>query len=135
LTYFVVEFPTISEIYKNNVLNNRFEIGRNIYNSLANITLKRYKEMIKTQRYRQALELHKTNKREANEAFKELCEEYRLSEYEFHKDVKPMQHHFKKISTPTLLRRLLLDYGKLLMSYCMVMGNKFTSRNSVNVIP
>lgn len=121
MTYFVVEFPTISEIYKNNVLNNRFEIGRNIYNSLANITLKRYKEMIKTQHYRQALELHKTNKREANEAFKELCEEYRLSEYEFHKDVKPMQHHFKKKSTPTLLRRLLLDYGKLLMSYCMVM--------------
>lgn len=49
---FIVQFPLKTEKYQEDVLDKRFEIGRQIYNSLVNITQKRYKEMIKTKVYR-----------------------------------------------------------------------------------
>ena len=45
---FIVEFPLKTEKYQEDILNKRFEIGRQMYNSLVNLTQKRYKEMIKT---------------------------------------------------------------------------------------
>ena len=52
---FIVQFPLMTEKYQEDVLNKRFEIGRQIYNSLVNITQNRYKEMIKTKKYRTLL--------------------------------------------------------------------------------
>ena len=49
---FVIQFPLKTEKYQEDKLNKRFEIGRQIYNALVNITQKRYKEMVKTKRYR-----------------------------------------------------------------------------------
>ena len=51
MTNFIVEFPLKTEKYQEDILNKRFEIGRQIYNSLVNVTQKRYKEMIKTIKY------------------------------------------------------------------------------------
>lgn len=52
MVYFIVQFPLKTEKYQEDILDKRFEIGRQIYNSLVNITQKRYREMIKTKRYR-----------------------------------------------------------------------------------
>lgn len=52
---FIVEFPFKTEKYQEDILNKRFEIGRKIYNSLVNVIQKRYKEMIKTKKYRALL--------------------------------------------------------------------------------
>lgn len=52
MAYFIVQFPLKTEKYQEDILNKRFEIGRQIYNSLVNITQKRYTEMIKTKVYR-----------------------------------------------------------------------------------
>ena len=49
---FIVQFPLKTEMYQEDMLNKRFEIGRKIYNSLVNVTQKRYKEMNKTKKYR-----------------------------------------------------------------------------------
>ena len=49
---FIVQFPLKTEKYQEDILDKRLEIGRKIYNSLVNITQKRYKEMIKTKNYR-----------------------------------------------------------------------------------
>ena len=43
---FIVEFPLKTEKYQEDILNKLFEIGREIYNSLVNVTQKRYKEGI-----------------------------------------------------------------------------------------
>lgn len=40
---FIVEFPLKTEKYQEDVLNKRFEIGRQIYNSLVNLTKCIYK--------------------------------------------------------------------------------------------
>lgn len=47
-----VQFPLKTEKYQEDILDKRFEIGRQIYNSLVNIAQKRYIEMSKTKNYR-----------------------------------------------------------------------------------
>lgn len=51
MSNFIVQLSLATEKYEEDILDKRFEIGRKIYNSLVNITLKRYKEMIKTKEY------------------------------------------------------------------------------------
>lgn len=113
MSYFVLQLPLQTEIYQEHILNKRFEIGRQIYNALVNITQKRYKEMIKTKLYRatkeELRELYKSKKKENGKSDKkskreiELCKqltelrkEYKFSEFHFYNDVKNMQKHFKE---------------------------------------
>lgn len=98
MTNFIVEFPLKAEKYQEDILNKRFELARKIYNSLVNITQKRYKEMIKTKRYRNLIDLLTGNKKSDKKIWKQINEirkQYSMSEYSFHKDVKMMQKHFK----------------------------------------
>lgn len=79
-------------------MNKRFEIGRQIYNSLVNVTQKRYKEMIKTKKYRElmsSLTGDKKTDKEIRKQINDIHKQYDMSEYSFHKDVKMMQKHFK----------------------------------------
>lgn len=95
---FIVTFPLKTEKYQENILNKRFEIGRKIYNSLVNVTQKRYKEMIKTKKYRTFMSLLTGNKKSDKEIWKQINKihkQYNMSEYSFHEDVKQMQKHFK----------------------------------------
>lgn len=94
---FVVQFLLKTEKYQEDILNKRFEIGRQIYNSLVNITQKRYKEMIKTKEYRNLI-LQLSNDKKKNKIIwkqiKNIRKQYGMSEYSFHNDVKKMQKHF-----------------------------------------
>ena len=95
---FIVEFPLKMEKYQEDILNKRFEIGRKIYNSLVNVTQKRYKEMIKTKKYRNLLSSLTGNKKTDKVIWKQINairKQYGMSEYAFHEDVKKMQKHFK----------------------------------------
>lgn len=79
-------------------MNKRFEIGRQIYNSLVNVTQKRYKEMIKIKKYRELMSSLTGNKKTDKDIWKQINDirkQYGMSEYSFHKDVKMMQKHFK----------------------------------------
>ena len=95
---FIVQFPLKTEKYQEDILNKRFEIGRKIYNSLVNVTQKRYKEMMKTQKYRSLLSSLTGNKKldkDIWEQINDIRKQYGMSEYSFHEDVKKMQRHFK----------------------------------------
>lgn len=95
---FIVEFPLKAEKYQEDILNKRFEIGRQIYNSLVNVTQKCYKEMIKTRKYRNLISLLTGDKKSDEETWKQINiirKQYGMSEYSFYKDVKMMQKHFK----------------------------------------
>ena len=96
---FIVEFPLKTEKYQEDILNKRCEIGRQIYNSLVNVTQKRYKEMIKTKKYRTLLSSLTGNKKTDKYIWKQINDirkQYDMSEYSFHKDVKKIQKHFKE---------------------------------------
>ena len=72
MTNFIVEFPLRTEKYQEDILNKRFEIGRKIYNSLVNVTQKRYKEMIKTKKYRNLISSLTGNKKSDKEIWKQI---------------------------------------------------------------
>ena len=91
MTNFIVEFPLKTEKYQEDILDKRFEIGRQIYNSLVNVTQKRYKEMIKTKKYRTLLSSLTGNKKSDKEIWKQINDirrQYSMSEYSFHEDVR-----------------------------------------------
>lgn len=91
---FVVQFHLKTEQFQEDILNKRFEIGRQIYNSLVNITQKRYKEMIKTKKYRNLMSSLTGDKKNDKKVWKQIDnirKEYDMSEYSFMKDVKHMR--------------------------------------------
>ena len=96
---FVVQFPLKTESYQEDVLNKRFEIGRKIYNALLSVSQKRYKEMIKTKKYRNLMSMLTGNKKSDKPIWNQIDQmrkDYNLTEYSLHADVKEMQKHFKK---------------------------------------
>ena len=117
---FIVQFPLKTEKYQEDILNKRFEIGRKIYNSLVNITQKRYKEMIKTKKYRTLLSSLTGNKKTDKDIWKQINDirkQYGMSEYSFHEDVKKMQKHFKdnidSFTAQKIATELWKSYDKL----------------------
>ena len=107
--HFILNLKLHTEKYQNNTLNKRFEISRQLYNSVLHIALNRYKELIKTKIWRNnQLELSKIYKLSKNDKnLKKICKpyydiksellkQYKLTKYSFHADIKPMQHHFKE---------------------------------------
>lgn len=67
-----VQFPLKTEKYQEDILDKRFEIGRQIYNSLVNITQKRYREMIKTKNYRNLISQLSGDKRKDRAIWKQI---------------------------------------------------------------
>ena len=68
---FVVQFLLKTEKYQEDMLDKRFEIGRKIYNSLVNVTQKRYKEMIKTKKYRNLISSLANDKKKDKDIWKQ----------------------------------------------------------------
>ena len=106
---YVLNLKLNTELFQEDILDKRFEVGRQLYNAVLNISLKRYNEMVKTKRWRnnqiQIANVYKIEKDEKKR--RKLCKEYfniknemlsefRLNEYSFHDDVKNMQKHFKE---------------------------------------
>lgn len=96
---FIIQFPLKTKIYQEHILDKRLEIGRHIYNALVTKTQKRYKEMIKTKRYRELFSQLSVDKEKNKIIWKQINnirKEYRLSgKYDFYEDVKHFQHHYK----------------------------------------
>ena len=117
---FVVQFPLKTEKYQEDVLDKRFEIGRQIYNSLVNITQKRYREMIKTKKYRNLLSQLSNDKNKDKSVWKQINEirkQFGMSEYSFYKDVQELQYHFSKnmdaLTARSIASNLWRAYKKL----------------------
>lgn len=120
MSNFIVELPLKTEKYQEDVLNKRFKVGRYIYNSLVNVTQKRYKEMIKTKKYRNLISVLTENKKSNKEIWKQINDirkQYGMSEYSFHEDVKQMQNHFKdnidSFTAQKIATQLWKSYDKL----------------------
>lgn len=96
---FILQFRLRTELWQERIINKRMEAGRQIYNGLANIMLKRYNEMISTRNYRNLTNKLTGNKANDKSVWKNI-EALRLqngfSEYNFHNEVIPMKKHFEK---------------------------------------
>lgn len=123
MSNFVVQFPLVTEGYQEDILFKRFEIGRSIYNSLVNVSQKRYKEMIKTHKYKEIIKQLSGDKKANVLIYNELNlmrQAFGLTEYAFHSDVKKMQHHFKgnidSFTAQKIATTLWKSYEKLFFS-------------------
>ena len=100
MSRYCVTFPLITEKYQETILNKRFEIGRQLYNTVLSKAYKRYKSMIETKKYRQLKEqINNANEKEKKRLYKQLNDmykQYRLNEYSLHEDIQEMQHHFSE---------------------------------------
>ena len=97
MSYFITQFLLKTEKYQEDILDKRFEIGRQIYNSLLNITQKRYREMTKTKKYRNLISQLSGDKTKDKDIWKQINDirkQFSMSEYSFFNDIKKLQHHF-----------------------------------------
>ena len=99
MSYFIIQFLLKTEKYQEDILDKRFEIGRQIYNSLLNITQKRYREMTKTKKYRNLISQLSGDKTKDKDIWKQINDsrkQFSMSEYSFFNDIKKLQHHFSE---------------------------------------
>ena len=117
---FVCDFLLKPTPYQLTILETRFEIGRKMYNALVNISLKRLKELEKTKAYRELIS-SLTNDPKKNipiwNQINAMRREYKLSEYAFHDDIKPMQHHFKKHIDSSTAQKIATTVWKAYQKY------------------
>lgn len=129
MSNFCITFKLDTEFYQDDILSRRFEIGRNMYNSLVTVTQNRYKELIKTIKYRSIkLKLQDSYnsttidklKQQKNlyKQLNDLYKQFKLNEYSFHEDVRLMQHHYKdnidSFTAQKIATNLWKAYEKLL---------------------
>lgn len=120
MSNFVLEFPLKTELWQADIIDRRLDAGRKIYNALVDKSLKRYKELKRTKKYRalQAnLEKNINNKetwRELNSLYKEIG----LTEYGLSNMVTPLRQFFKKKIgshiAQTISKRVWRSFEKML---------------------
>lgn len=134
---FTVQFPLKTEKYQEDILDKRFEIGRQTYNSLVNITQKRYKEMIKTKVYRNLitqLSGDKTRDKDIWQQINDIREQFGMSEYSFYKDVQRLQHHFSDNIDARTTRKIASNLWQAYEKFFYGNGGyiHYKKRNSLN---
>lgn len=134
---FTVQFPLKTEKYQEDILDKRFEIGRQIYNSLVNITQKRYKEMIKTKVYRNLMFQLSGDKNKDKPIWKQINEvrkQFGMSEYSFYKDVQRLQHHFSDNIDARTTRKIASNLWQAYEKFFYGNGGyiHYKKRNSLN---
>lgn len=94
MSNFVLTLELKTEKWQEDVLDKRFDIGRQMYNACLGELFKRYNTMTERKEYKKVINMPKGKER--NRKFQELNKKYGLTEYSLHKYIKTMQHHFKK---------------------------------------
>ena len=139
---YILTLKLETELYEEDILSKRFEIGRQLYNSILGMSFKRYKEMIKTKKWREnqinISNIYKVEKDKNKakklakpyfEVKKNMLKEFNISEYSLHADVKNMQKHFKNnidsFTAQKIASNVWIAYDKLL--YRNGRTNKTTS--------
>ena len=82
-----------TEKWQEDILDRRFNIGRQMYNACLDELYKRYNTMTERKEYKKVINMPKGKER--NRKFQELNKKYGLTEYSIHTYIKPMQHYFK----------------------------------------
>lgn len=120
LSNYIVQFPLKTEKWQEDILEKRFEIGRQIYNTLVNVTQKRYKEMVKTKKYRNLKAKLTGNKGTDTPIWKQINamrKEYRFSDYVFQADVTKIRKHFEKQIPSQVAQKIATEVWKSYEKY------------------
>jgi hypothetical protein len=89
---YVLTLQLKTEKFQEDILNNRFEKCRKIYNSCLGEALKRYNHMIESKEYQKNC---KNKDKNRNSIFNDINKKYNLTEYDIIKFVTPLYNYFK----------------------------------------
>lgn len=89
---YVLTLQLKTEKFQEDILNNRFEKCRKIYNSCLGEALKRYNHMIESKEYQKNC---KNKDKNRNSIFNDVNKKYNLTEYDIIKFVTPLYNYFK----------------------------------------
>lgn len=110
--YYKIELLLKTEPYQEHKIDKSLEAGRMLYNALLNKVNKRYKEMIKTKKYRNLI-ASLTNDEEYNKSIWEqvnlLIKEFRLTKYDIVNDIKVMRYHHNKLIYSRLAQEIAVQ--------------------------
>lgn len=93
MSNFTLALELKTEKQQEDILDKRFNIGRQMHNAILGELYKRYNTMTERKEYKKVVNMLKGKER--NKRFQELNKKYGLTEYSLHTYIKPMQHHFK----------------------------------------
>ena len=97
---FILQLNLRTNKYQEEILNKRFEIGRHIFNSLNNVERKKLQRLEENKEYRRLeIQLKKINykdKKLKKQRTDMIKKEYRLTEYDFINDIKPIYKVFSQ---------------------------------------
>ncbi|WLC66759.1 transposase [Clostridium tagluense] len=120
MSSYILTLKLETEIYQEDILDKRLEIGRNIYNSCLGELYKRYNYMKESKEYRKVVKMKKGKER--NKEFNKLNKNNGLKEYSLHKYVKLIQKHFKdnidSFTTQKIATRCFNAFGQLMLHKC-----------------
>ena len=98
MSNYVITFPLSVEKWKIDIINNRLEVARNIYNACLSKILENNNKMIKSKRYKEIMDME--DGKEKKTLKKALTVEYGVNgSYDAYQIVKPMYNHFKGIDS------------------------------------
>lgn len=132
MSNFVLTLELKTEKWQEDVLDKRFNIGRQIYNACLGELFKRYNTMIQSKEYRKVLKMPKGKDR--NKEFNILNKKYSLTEYSLYGYVKPMQHYFKKNIDSFTARKIATRAFRAFLKYMFHQAKKvyFKRYNELN---
>lgn len=110
MSSFVLTLELDTEKWQSDILDKRFNIGRQIYNACLGEILKRHNTMCERKEYQHVVKIPKSTER--NKKFRELNLKYGLTEYSLHAYVKSQQHNFaKNIDSATAQKIATMAYN------------------------
>lgn len=92
---YVLTLELKTEIWQEDELDKRFEIGRKMFNAILSEALKRYNVMIERKEYKELKKQRKYQYKQLDELYKK----YSLTEYSLINYIQPMYSHFKSIDS------------------------------------
>lgn len=130
---FVLNLKLSTEMWQEDIINTRFEIGRQLYNAILGKALNRYKEMIKTKVWRDnqnnisnvyIIEKDAKKRKKLSKSYydikNEMLSNFKLNEYSLHADITKMQHHFKlhidSFTAQKIASRVWTAFDKVLLA-------------------
>lgn len=124
---YILTLKLETETHQEDIIDKRLEIGRNIYNSVLNVVLKRYKLMIESKEYtktkkqlkninnlyyntssKKEKKQHDKDRKTLYRALDDIKKKYDLTNYSLYADVKLMYKHFKS-NIDSLMAQAIAD--------------------------
>lgn len=142
---FILTFPLKTELFQEHILYKRFRIGERLYNQFLDYEIKKYREMTKTRKYRNALneivslsnEIRdctdkdtiknlKAKRKDAYQIIYDIKKENNWSKFGFCGDMKKFRGHYKKNLNSQICNNLAVR--------CFNAFEKIESENMVSLL-